>query len=87
MLQQAAEGLLSTLPQYAADSACDRSTSRRCAPDHLHRGHRGTLRLQKQVGFLPSLQGRARDHAGGLDQGEFVGRKRKNPMDQVHWVW
>ena len=32
-------------------------------------------------------KGRARDYARGLDQGEFVGSKNKNPMDEVHWVW
>jgi hypothetical protein len=32
-------------------------------------------------------KGPARDQARGLDQGEFVGSKKKNPMDVVHWVW
>ena len=32
-------------------------------------------------------KGRARDQTCGLDQGEFVGSKNKNPMDEVHWVW
>ena len=41
----------------------------------------------KSKSVLLGLQGRARDHACGLDQGEFVGSKKKNPMDQVHWVW
>jgi hypothetical protein len=31
-------------------------------------------------------KGRALDQACGLDQGEFVGSKKKNPMDDVHWV-
>jgi hypothetical protein len=22
-----------------------------------------------------------------VDQEEFVGSKKKNPMDDVHWVW
>jgi hypothetical protein len=32
-------------------------------------------------------KGRAWDHSCGLDQGEFVGSKKTNPMDEVHWVW
>jgi hypothetical protein len=45
-----------------------------------------TLWLQKEVGLLPSLQSRTRDQACGLDQEAFVGSKKKNPIDEVHWV-